>query len=45
MQMRSKNRKENTRGLGIVSLGTPTFRKWKKKEGSRRIWDKVIRNM
>ena len=28
-----------------MSLGTPTFRKWRKKKGSKRIWDKVIRNM
>lgn len=37
--------KENNKGLRPETLGTPTSRKPRKRGDSKRIWDKVIRNM
>lgn len=37
--------KENNKGQRPESLGTPTLRKLRKRGDSKRIWDKVIRNM
>lgn len=41
----SSELKENNKGLRPESLGTPTWRKLRKRGDSKRIWDKVIRNM
>lgn len=41
----SSELKENNKGLRPESLGTPTWRKPRKRGDSKRIWDKVIRNM
>lgn len=41
----SSELKENDKGQRPESLGTPTLRKLRKKGDSKRIWDKIIRNM